>query len=105
MKATYPENWGEIAQRLKERHNWRCERCGHPHEVETGHVLTVHHLDGNPANCEEWNLAVLCQRCHLHMQHINIFQGWLFEKLHSDWFKPHLKGFKEYLRNNEEVRA
>ncbi|GAH88897.1 unnamed protein product, partial [marine sediment metagenome] len=28
-------------------------------------MLTVHHLDGNKANCEDWNLAALCQRCHL----------------------------------------
>ncbi len=28
-------------------------------------VLTVAHLDHNPANNEESNLAALCQRCHL----------------------------------------
>ncbi|MBS4046161.1 MAG: hypothetical protein KG075_07455 [Alphaproteobacteria bacterium] len=28
-------------------------------------VLTVAHLyDPNPANCEDWNLGALCQRCH-----------------------------------------
>ena len=28
-------------------------------------VLTVAHLDHQPENCDEGNLAALCQRCHL----------------------------------------
>ena len=28
-------------------------------------VLTVAHLDHNPANCSDDNLQALCQRCHL----------------------------------------
>ena len=28
-------------------------------------VLTVAHLDHNPANCEPDNLRALCQMCHL----------------------------------------
>ena len=28
-------------------------------------VLTVHHIDGNPSNCDRSNLIALCQRCHL----------------------------------------
>jgi len=28
-------------------------------------VLTVHHIDANPANCADDNLIALCQRCHL----------------------------------------
>lgn len=38
-------------------------------EYDTGHdiyvVLTVAHLDHNPANNDESNLKALCQRCHL----------------------------------------
>lgn len=38
-------------------------------EYDTGHdikvVLTVAHLDHNPANNAESNLKALCQRCHL----------------------------------------
>ena len=40
-----------------------CEGCGIGNGK--GHVLTVHHLDMNPSNCEWWNLAALCQQCHL----------------------------------------
>jgi len=40
-RKSYPENWHEIANRIKEKNQWKCERCGHKHEVESDHVLTV----------------------------------------------------------------
>jgi len=64
----YPPDWPDIARQVKDAADWRCEHCGHPHDPATGHVLTVHHLDGNPANCADDNLVALCQRCHLHIQ-------------------------------------
>lgn len=64
----YPPNWPEIARRLKQEAGWRCEECGHPHEPEAGYTLTVHHKNGDKANCTRENLAVLCQRCHLRRQ-------------------------------------
>jgi 5-methylcytosine-specific restriction endonuclease McrA len=64
----YPVNWPEIATAVKAAANWHCEHCGHPDDVATGHVLTVHHLDGDPANCNWRNLVALCQRCHLSIQ-------------------------------------
>lgn len=64
----YPKDWPKIATRIKEAANWRCEHCNHPHDPASGHTLTVHHLDGNPANCDNDNLVALCQRCHLHIQ-------------------------------------
>lgn len=55
-------------------------------------VLTVHHLDGNKANCEWWNLLPLCQRCHLQIQsRVNPEVQYFLE--HSDWFKPYVAGF------------
>lgn len=56
-----------------------CEQCGVPDrwyrqgdtvsaaafDRATRIVLTVAHLDHNPANNELDNLAALCQRCHL----------------------------------------
>lgn len=68
MAEGYPADWPEIAQRVKDAAGWRCEHCGHPHDLESGHVLTVHHLDGNPGNCDPANLVALCQRCHLYIQ-------------------------------------
>ena len=64
----YPENWGEIAVAVKKAAGWCCERCGRLHDPSAGYTLTVHHLDGDPSNCEESNLVALCQRCHLHVQ-------------------------------------
>lgn len=90
--GTYPANWKEIARRVKDEAEWTCIRCEHPHDVESGHVLTVHHLDGNKSNCEWWNLTALCQRCHLQIQHkVEMNRFWMFE--HSEWFRPYVAGY------------
>lgn len=64
----YPVNWPEIAIAIKTAAGWICEHCGHPDHAESGHVLTVHHINGDPANCSWTNLVALCQKCHLHWQ-------------------------------------
>ena len=88
----YPADWPEIARRVKDAADWHCIRCGHRHEVDTGYVLTVHHIDMDKANCRWWNLAALCQRCHLTVQaRVDVRQPWIFE--HSDWFKPYAAGY------------
>lgn len=94
--TSYPPDWPEIATRIKTKAGGCCERCKHPHEVATAHVLTVHHLDGDKANCEDWNLAALCQRCHLTIQGRIVMDQFFFEEFFtvSEWFKPHLEGFR-----------
>ena len=93
----YPPNWKQIAQDLKCRHDWKCERCGEAHNRRTGHVLTVHHLDGDKGNCADWNLACLCQRRHLHIQaKVVMSRPYFFE--HSEWFKPHVAGYEAAIR-------
>ncbi|MFA5187558.1 MAG: hypothetical protein WC551_13850 [Patescibacteria group bacterium] len=90
-KGTYPDDWPQIAERVKENAGEKCERCGHGHHPASGHVLTVHHLDGDKGNCQDWNLAALCQRCHLHIQGVvNMFQEFMFD--HSEWMRPHVEG-------------
>ena len=55
-------------------------------------ILTVHHLDGNKANCRWWNLAALCQRCHLEIQgKVVMDRVWPHE--HSRWFRPYVAGY------------
>lgn len=89
----YPANWVEIAQSVKTAAGWKCIRCGHPHDVDSGHVLTVHHADMNPANCAWWNLLALCQRCHLSIQaRVVMDRPWVMLD-HSAWFKPYVAGF------------
>ena len=92
FRNEYPQNWPEIARATKEAARWRCIRCDHPHDRETGHVLTVHHFDGDKANCLWWNLLALCQRCHLSFQvRVNPDQPYMFE--HSAWLRPYVAGF------------
>jgi 5-methylcytosine-specific restriction endonuclease McrA len=84
-KKLYPPNWEEIRERILKRADNKCELCGvpnhqfiirlegaswmsdipeWPNEYRVKIVLTVHHLDFNPENNEDWNLMALCQRCH-----------------------------------------
>jgi len=55
-------------------------------------ILTVHHLDEDKGNCRWWNLAALCQRCHLRMQRAVIMDR-VYNYEHSAWFKPYAAGF------------
>jgi hypothetical protein len=90
--SKYPDNWKEISDAVKEAAGWKCVRCGHKHERESGHVLTVHHLDINPSHCQWWNVPALCQKCHLIIQHkVVIEQPYFFS--HSEWFKPYVAAY------------
>jgi hypothetical protein len=104
----YPENWTEIATAIKAAASWRCVRCGHPNDAISGHVLTVHHLDGDKSNCRWWNCPALCQRCHLSIQgKVDMNRIWMFD--HSSWFMPYVAGRYAWLRglpdNREYVMA
>lgn len=105
----YPPDWKERADRCKAEAGWRCIRCGHPNDLPSGHVLSVHHADGNKANCAWWNLLALCQRCHLRFQgRVNPETPYFLE--HSEWYKPYVAGFyaMKYLKldlTREEVTA
>jgi hypothetical protein len=93
----YPPNWKEIAKAVKDAADWKCVRCGHRHEPETGYTLTVHHLDINPANCAWWNIPALCQRCHLHIQSKVVMERpYMFS--HSEWFKPYVEAYYAVMR-------
>lgn len=91
-RGEYPPNWAEIAKQVKADAGGKCVRCGHVHEPATGYTLTVHHLDLDKSNCEWWNLAALCQRCHLQIQGKVIMERpWMLP--HSEWFKPYVAGY------------
>lgn len=88
----YPPDWKAIARKAKDDAGWCCIRCAHPHDPATGYTLTVHHLDMNPANCRWWNLAALCQRCHLSIQSKVVMERpWMFD--HSPWMRPLVAGY------------
>ena len=92
FKGEYHNNWNRIKEHIRWLNGYHCERCGSPDDKNTSHVLTVHHLDGNKSNNAYWNLAALCQRCHLHIQGV-VFMPQLFMFEHSEWFKPHVQGY------------
>ena len=49
-------------------------------------MLTVHHLDMNPANCDPSNLVALCQSCHLSIQsRVDWLQSYMFDM--PDWME------------------
>jgi 5-methylcytosine-specific restriction endonuclease McrA len=94
-RGDYPKDWAEIAARVKAEACWICVRCRHAHCPESGYTLTVHHLDLNAGNNRWWNLAALCQRCHLRIQaKVVMHRPWMFE--HADWFKPFVAGYYAY---------
>lgn len=70
-RSKYPPDWEAISRRIRqERAHHRCEWCGAlnglPHPVTGSRVvLTVAHLDHDPTNNADDNLAALCQRDHL----------------------------------------
>jgi uncharacterized CHY-type Zn-finger protein len=96
----YPADWDIIALRIKEIAKWRCERCHADFDPGlnisrkgNGFVLTVHHLDGNKKNCQQYNLAALCQRCHLRIQARVEFLRDTLDGIHSYWMSRHVKGY------------
>ena len=76
----YHPKWKLISRMIRfTRAKNLCEWCsavnGQPHPVTgTKVVLTVAHIDRNRTNNRFWNLAALCQRCHLnHDRNDHIF--------------------------------
>ena len=66
------------------------ERCSHPQDGKQ-RMLTVHHLDLNKSNVEDWNLASLCQGCHLSVQgRVDMSRDYMLD--HSSWMIPHVEG-------------
>lgn len=100
----YPPNWKAVATAVKDAAAWRCVRCEHPHDPPAGYCLTVHHLDLDPSNCRWWNLAPLCQRCHLQIQAKVVMERvWMFE--HSAWFRPYVAGYYAHQHGLRDDRA
>ena len=70
-KSLYPPDWLQIARRIKEAADWKCKQCGkqcyRPDEpcTDRSQILTVHHIDHSPSNCQANNLIALCAPCHL----------------------------------------
>lgn len=62
----YGHHWRTIDRPgALQRAAYECQRCAIPDRPTGLHsALEVAHLDGNPANRSEENLAALCHSCH-----------------------------------------
>jgi hypothetical protein len=65
-------------------------------------ILTVHHLTGEKRDCRWWNLAALCQRCHLQIQG-KVRMERVYPCEHSDWFKVYVAGYYAWTYLREEL--
>jgi len=95
----YNEDGKEKRREARESVGNICIRCKSP--SVPGRILTTHHLDGDKANDQWWNLLPLCQVCHLQVQaKVDPEVPWFLE--HSDWIKLYIAGFyaKKYEKRN-----
>jgi 5-methylcytosine-specific restriction endonuclease McrA len=65
-------------------------------------ILTVHHLNGVKHDLRWWNLAALCQRCHLSVQ-TRVVVDVPYHFPHSEWFQPYVAGFYAWKYLGEEL--
>lgn len=65
-------------------------------------ILTVHHLTGDKADLRWWNLAALCQRCHLTIQG-RVQMARVYPWPHSEWFRPYAAGWYAWAYLGEEI--
>lgn len=53
-----------LINRLKDKREWCCEKCGISEWFGRPLSLEIHHIDGNRHNNELSNLQILCPNCH-----------------------------------------
>jgi 5-methylcytosine-specific restriction endonuclease McrA len=75
----YPDNWTDLALKVKEAAGWKCQYCGKkcyepgkkPKELTrsewTVNILQVHHRNHRPEDNRKENLIATCTSCHLAM--------------------------------------
>lgn len=70
-RAEYPDDWDDIAFRIKCEAGWKCEKCGRqcrfPGDSFDTHrrTLTVAHINHVTMDSRDENLVALCPKCHL----------------------------------------
>ena len=70
------------------------DQCRHIGDCKQ-RTLTVHHLDGDKANCRLWNLAALCQQCHLQIQAKVCWDQTYFGE-HIEWMLWHIQQYRRW---------
>lgn len=95
-KITKPD-WRKLRQKILERDNFACQYCGF--KAEKWQI--VHHIDGNPNNNSENNLAVICQMCNL-IEHAGM--GCIIQGI-VDLYKKSKCSQNEIITKTRELRA
>lgn len=64
----YPLNFSnKLKSNIRERDNFKCKKCNISeikHKRKYGSKLTIHHIDYNKENCQEYNLVTVCKECN-----------------------------------------
>lgn len=73
-------------------------------------ILTVHHLDGIKYNRAWWNLAALCQVCHLYIQRVtehNMAYWYDREDFMGaeGWLEPYMMGCAQEAQDDHRYRV
>ena len=85
----YHPRWKAISRFIRHyRARNRCEWCGaenhQPHPVTGSRViLTVAHIDQDKRNNSFFNLAALCQRCHLNRDRAHHIRNRKYGRKHT----------------------
>lgn len=55
-----------IRKYMLNKYNSTCSKCGwnEKHPIDGLPLVEINHIDGNPENCKENNLEVICPNCH-----------------------------------------
>lgn len=73
-KDPYNHNWnGSLKNKIRERDNYTCQLCN---KKQTKEKLSIHHIDYNKQNINEYNLISLCRSCHTKTNHLR--DKWVF---------------------------
>jgi len=106
-KGVYPPNWKEISDQVKADNDYKCENCKHTRDPIIGRSIGTHHLDRDKSNSERWNLACLCNGCHLVVEQLDIEVLLLIYQspgIFGDnwpWLAPHIPGIIEALKKRQ----
>ena len=60
----YTKDWQEVSKKIKDKHNWTCEKCGVKVSQFDHTFMEVHHKNKDKTDNRESNLQCLCIKCH-----------------------------------------